>query len=38
MYVCKRMLRKYLGFGRERLNPEKSERKGQIIYESKSEC
>ena len=32
------MPRKYLGFGHERLNPRKSERKGQIIYESKNEC
>ena len=36
MYVCKIMPRKYLGFGHERLNPEKLSEKAKLFMRAKT--
>ena len=35
MYVCKTMPRRYLGFGHERLNPEKVSEKAKLFMKAK---
>ena len=36
MYVCKAMPRRYLGFGHERLNPEKVSEKAKLFMKAKT--
>ena len=36
MYVCKVMPRRYLGFGHERLNPEKVSEKAKLFMKAKA--